>query len=820
MALRGVLREGVGGSGVAPFTLDEGPNISFVDASIFGCGVTTNGRAIAACTVMVGVPHSTSRDPGSEQLRLATLAADGRGLTQESGPLGRGIWFEAKGNDRYALAAKGGQFIVVKHWGAPPSEVQIADTSGTNRALATAVLNDRFSAGIDSNGRLIIIGGNTTLAVNRNGAIRKLNWGTLSRPPVSIRTRLIRRLVFRDRRMFTVSVGGRSQILRTHISCFELTGNSLTVDRSWASNGVWTGPVSFEATDLLEYPDGDFVCVGWTTAAGGARLTAFRVSADGSTDNPFIQTAGPVAQPYQFRACVDADGGLLLAATGPNPFSIFVSNLPVVGWVSRWLPDDGGLDPNFGVQGVCWGQHLGYPIEVRGIAATGNGFFLAGNRPASIDSQFSNTTPVVFGFDLTGRSRPGFGETGIVQHDDIPTSFLIHDASSAVAVGIRTVWGAGTGLTAAPNTSELAVTEVVNGNVKWSYGTTHGFHSAPFVTPNGQRANAFWVSAVSRWGPYLAIGVVVVNPAPTTAFITIRNADGRPLQLGTAITVQVPSAVSSLELLPNGALEATYSAANGSLEKVRLVSTPGFMVDPAFPPTPVAPQSRGITLPDGSTIRAGIRLDTFLNNVDCWIYREPPGGGAVDQTFGGGSATMPTGRFVTSSALGSKMVELSGFVTLPNGDYFLAVVLYQPAGPPNYRLPVKLFATAWRSADGASAWPNGFEDVHTNLVTQILPDPPDGVILVIASDALGQANQTMIKRLLVTSGALDPAFGSGGNVTVRLRGLATEHQVARPILDRANGSKVAPVSLIGPDLLLSQYDRQDRQLLLAWLDIL
>jgi hypothetical protein len=133
-------------------------------------------------------------------------------------------------------------------------------------------------------------------------------------------------------------------------------------------------------------------------------------------------------------------------------------------------------------------------------------------------------------------------------------------------------------------------------------------------------------------------------------------------------------------------------------------------------------------------------------------------------------------------------------------------------------VPVKLFATAWRATDGAPAWPTGFGDAHMLRVTQILPDPPDGVILVGASDALGQANQAIIKRLLVTNGALDPAFGNGGSFTVRLRGLVTENQVALPILEWANGSKVAPISVIRPDL--SQYERQDLQLLLAWLDVL
>src|SRR5262249_51549909 len=119
MALRGIPREGAGGSGVAPFTLDEGPNISFIDSSIFGCGVTTNGRAIAACSVRQGVWHAPlDVDPGNPwHLYLATLTADGRGRTQQSGTFGRGIWFEAKGNERYAIGEQSGRFILVYNWG-------------------------------------------------------------------------------------------------------------------------------------------------------------------------------------------------------------------------------------------------------------------------------------------------------------------------------------------------------------------------------------------------------------------------------------------------------------------------------------------------------------------------------------------------------------------------------------------------------------------------------------------------------------------------------------------------------------------------------
>ena len=133
-------------------------------------------------------------------------------------------------------------------------------------------------------------------------------------------------------------------------------------------------------------------------------------------------------------------------------------------------------------------------------------------------------------------------------------------------------------------------------------------------------------------------------------------------------------------------------------------------------------------------------------------------------------------------------------------------------------MPVNLFATAWRAADGAPAWPTGFQDVYMTTVRQIVPDPPDGVILVGGSDAFGQAYQAIVKRLLVTNGALDPAFGNGGNFTVRLRGPVSENQAAPLILDMPNGTKVAPMSIIDPGDPPS--DPEGKTRFFAWLDFL
>src|SRR5262249_22330471 len=130
MTLTGVLREGAGGSGVAVLDLQEGPDIQFVSSSIFGCGITSKGRARLvwiACSSIRGVPNSTSRDNASEQLRLVTLDSNGRGRTEQSGPFGRGIWFDAKGSDIYAIGQRGGSFVFAKRWGTPSWDTRIAD---------------------------------------------------------------------------------------------------------------------------------------------------------------------------------------------------------------------------------------------------------------------------------------------------------------------------------------------------------------------------------------------------------------------------------------------------------------------------------------------------------------------------------------------------------------------------------------------------------------------------------------------------------------------------------------------------------------------
>jgi hypothetical protein len=79
---------------------------------------------------MRGTPNFPPDPIQPSVLRLVTLTANGRGRTQESGGFGRGIWFEAKGNDRYAIGQRDGRFIIVQHWGTATFEAQIADASG------------------------------------------------------------------------------------------------------------------------------------------------------------------------------------------------------------------------------------------------------------------------------------------------------------------------------------------------------------------------------------------------------------------------------------------------------------------------------------------------------------------------------------------------------------------------------------------------------------------------------------------------------------------------------------------------------------------
>jgi hypothetical protein len=596
------------------------------------------------------------------------------------------------------------------------------------------VLNGDFAAGIDVNGRLIVIGksGPAIITVDRRCSLGKLNWGRTE--PKAERPRpSIRRLVFQKsklqksyRMLIVVRATTRrsvTKILRVQI------GTSITPDLTWGTNGAWTGPSGFDARDLLVHPTGDLVLVGWTTVKGGVVMNAIRVAGDGKSDRPFIQQRGAVPQPFPFHAGIDANGGLLAAMTGPNPLSVFLPGLAEVGWVLRW-DSSGQFDTTFGTtQGVLFAQHLGYSITVRGIVPTPNGFFLACDRPATIERQISSSLPIIFAFDLAGHPLPGFGETGIVRHDTIPAAVQLHDASSVIAAGVRRVL-----MPAAADQFELAVTTVgTAGNVLWHYGTTHGQKSGPVVV-GGQRANAFWLTHILRWGQYLAIGG---NAWPSLGFVTIRNADGSLLPAGTASLVQIGEQIISLDPLPNGALEVTYSTGGGTRrEKRSLITTPSFRIDPAVPPTQVPfPRLHQITLADGSIVSAKWDVNPFNNSIRIWLTKD------TDANYGGGTLR---NRFVDTSGWPMlRFAEVHSFITLPAGGFLLLHVIFGAPGSatvPNAFLPTPqgIVVTAWQSANGAPdpGWANPFEDHHATAFRQLIVDPPDGIVIVGSTDSL------------------------------------------------------------------------------------
>ena len=602
-----------------------------------------------------------------------------------------------------------------------------------------------------------------------------------------------------------------------------MRGTAITADTDWGTNGAWTGPPEFGPSDLLVDPNGGLVCVGWTTVPGGVEFTAIRIADDGRSDSPFVST-GSTPQPNDFLACVDSAGGLLVARTAPNPLSVFLQGLAAVGAVARWNPDgtpDAGFGP-FG--GVCFAQHLGYPVTVRGLACTNAGFFLATDRPASIDPQFSHTRAAIFAFDIAGRPVGTFGETGIVLHDDIPCALQLHDASSAIAVGTRRVWGSA----GAPDEFELAVTTTGSaGNVVWTYGTTHGLQSGPVVI-NGQRPS-FYVNAVVRWGGLLAIGGGFVGPGVSGGFVsggfvTIRNFDGRLLQ-GTTTLVQTTFPIDTLEALPNGALDATYRIANGTFEKMRLVNTPALMIDTTFPPTAVSRPFPQLNLADGSTIRPKWAISTFFSphSLTLWLTREPPGAaGTIDPAYGGGAGTTPTGRYVDVTDPAFTVISLAtvaAFITLPNGLYFLLVVISAAIGG-NLPEPVGAIATAWNANDGSPAWTNPLL-LRGFFPSQVVIDDTD-VVLVGAAETQGTnlSRAATLMRLRTANGTLDPGFGIGGILRVPLRGdRYAQHQTAQAILDLPNGPKIVPVIFKAPPRAGDPTDDQRFQLSFAWLDI-
>src|SRR5262249_46973039 len=370
--------------------------------------------------------------------------------------------------------------------------------------------------------------------------------------------------------------------------------------------------------------------------------------------------------------------------------------LAEVGWVWRW-GRKGEQDFTFGPQGICVAKHRGYPLPVSGRAAAGGRFFLACDRRYSIDSQQNtrdnlNLRPVVFSFTVDGHAAPGFGETGIVHHDDIPAALQLHVGSGPGRVGKRRNWDTNGG----SGTFELTVTTVGSaGNVVWRYGTTHGMQSAElkiFVprTNTLEAATSIWVSAVVRWGYFLAIA----GGSNLGGFVTVRYSDGSLLPPGTSSVVYNSTAFEYLEALPNGALEAFYrDPVDSRLRKRPLVMATGLMFDPNTPEAVVPSTSTlWINLPDGSTIKAAYQFDSTLKLLQIWLFRVRSDG-SVDPAFGGGnSTTLPRGNtnYVSTTSFSRvDLIEIRGVLALKGGRYCLVAEVFslpplettpQPAG--------------------------------------------------------------------------------------------------------------------------------------------
>jgi hypothetical protein len=389
----------------------------------------------------------------------------------------------------------------------------------------------------------------------------------------------------------------------------------------------------------------------------------------------------------------------------------------------------------------------------------------------------------------------------------------LHDGTRAVAAGTRRVWNTSGG----PDDFELAVTTIHSGGgVRWIYGTNHGMHSAPLLI-NGQ-PTGFWLSALVRWGPYLAIGGFA-GTQTGGGFVTIRNLDGSVLPPGTNAVVQLPAWIESLEAMPNGSLDATFrDMTDLKLKKRRLVMAPGLTIDTTFGTTILPEPPGGITLPDGSTIRARWQFQSNSDRVEIWVDKERRDG-SIDTAFGGTRKSVSTSPFPRFDTLEARLLSLT------SGDYVLVALIRVKFLPALVSEPAALIAAAWLSSDGAPMWRNVFEDRTVTAITQAFFDPPDGIIAVGSRGAAKGFRAPFLQRILVKDGDLDRRFGRNGLLTVALRSdrrpdpaRNPEFQTARPILDQAGGAKLVPVIFESSES--DPIEAQQRKALtFAWLDI-
>jgi hypothetical protein len=808
-------------------------NREVVSGSAFGLAATAAGTAVVACSVTPGIPHSWVRYPEEEQLRLVRLTADGRDSSQADGPIGRGVWFGAAlGDAFYAIAVRGTgttRTVFAHRWGAPgASSWSTLGTTITDRLFAQAVRAGRFAAGVGPDGSLYIAASTRKLAVLQlrpDGSSDRFDLVATGSPDVRLFPGMHRLVVEEDGRMLVTCTGraigrtkGRQPAPAALVRSVRILTSSIEVDPDWAVDGVWTSPPGFVPVELLPSAQNGLVCAGWIPAGVKFGFSVLHIAPDGTGDD--VASGGPpvLGEAIPIHAAVDSSGGLLVAATGPSLGSWFLVGQPEWGYVWRRDPV-GELDVAFGtLQGMCYAEHQGYPLAVRGLATTSAGFFLACDRSADI--QWTDSLPVVFAFTASGHAQPAFGDTGIVHHEEIPADVVLQEASEIVAVGNRRISNPPpqANVPPPPDEFELAVTRLSSsGRVRWQYGTGHGLRSAGLVMA-GQRINFFQVSALTRWGGLLAIGGSAGVPA-LSGFVTFRDQYGDPYPAGPGTTLAIGDVIQSLTPLPDGSLEVVYRV--GSPVEVKQVRiTPALTLDPA-PPVNVPAPLPGLGLGDGSRVEARATLTNVGTSemFVMWLVRTLPDG-SIDPQFGGGNPMPP--MYLPDLA---RRISLPGFraqdgfdlpggvLALPGGGYTAIVRLRPFDWAENRTVPSGILATRWDASGMPHAsWPNGVRHPGFVVVNQVVVDHPARIVLVGAIEPAGRGSRTpALLGLRTADGTRDPAFGAQGLLRVPLRG--PEPRVAHAAVTRPDGTTALPVRVdIEVDV--------NPQRALAWIEVI
>jgi hypothetical protein len=125
---------------------------------------------------------------------------------------------------------------------------------------------------------------------------------------------------------------------------------------------------------------------------------------------------------------------------------------------------------------------------------------------------------------------------------------------------------------------------------------------------------------------------------------------------------------------------------------------------------------------------------------------------------------------------------------------------------------------AFRPNDGAPnpQWLNPFVSSTFVTVSEVLSDGNDGIVLV------GSADRTAtLLRIRTLDGSPDSGFGNNGVLSVPLRSAQrpmgdSENQVARPLVDQANGIQRVPVIFESDDA--DPFLEQSKELTFAWFD--